>query len=393
MSNITDFDRIRKERNKKRAHNQLVGMIKFICIVFAVVAICYYVFYGDALKEINQEITEFSQGEGYPVKLSADEVVDLDVVSNSSILLTETYVYVYNTKGRSLYSQQHGLNQPFVVSDGDSFILSQRGGNSLKIIELDQEVFSYTSPEAILDACYINEEYFGLITQSDRFQGEVKLFAQDNVYGYSEIFSWKSADYIITDVAVSQDGSKILATTIGSVDGILKSDINIFDVYAGEEIYSVTLPGEMVMETDFKDDKAVILTQNGLHSIDTDVMEITSYDYQSRDLLAYSIGSDDYILLALEKPEDADYVTLVTLDSSGKVVGEAEVLQGISSVNADDEGSYVVTQQSIYCYNINMSEVMEYSLPMGKKAMALGEDFYYTTPTELMYTDFERPRN
>ncbi len=383
MGELTDFEEIRRRRKKSRLKGRIISISLLGAIIVS--GVLLWRNFGDVniIAYINNFFSQMNSGSGYPLELPADEVLSMDEISDSPVLLTETNLYIYNSSAYAMVSEQHGLSSPFIACADNELLLSQRGGNMIKIINTSGIEHIHTTDKPIIDMDIVNGGVFGTATQSEDYQGSLTIYKQNSMQGYDRQFRWSSASSVITDLSISPDNSKVIAASVNSIDGIITSYIHIFDIFDGSELFKGEYSDEMILETDFKDGVAVFISDNAVRSIDISNFSLNEYEFDNKNLYSYDIESADNIAVALTDYSASQSITAYLLDEDANPVFDTKAFDEISMISVYEDGMYVVCENEIVIYSDDLEKTETIQTELGKKAVIIDRDLYYSTPTHI----------
>lgn len=180
MAQLTDLNKVRKKRARRKLLRNLALLALFAAGVYGISSVVYQM--GDmdirtAMSNIKAEVTT---GDGFPVTLSSGRPTTLHAAQNTLVLLTDTNICTYNHTGRKLLDVQHGMANLAVSIAGERIMAYDRGSRDITFYSRASQVGQNTMDFPIYDADISRNGNYAVATESDRHLARVSVYNDAN---------------------------------------------------------------------------------------------------------------------------------------------------------------------------------------------------------------------
>ncbi|MGI6264074.1 MAG: DUF5711 family protein [Acutalibacteraceae bacterium] len=327
-------------RRKRRPGLRL--LVRVAAFVLAVLVIALIWQNGDHLAPGNVKFwldqTFSPGGDGFPVEISGNSVLDVQPVQSYLALLTDTSLVAFNANGGEVTRRAHNYAEPLLRVAGRYMLVAEIGGKRFRLETLPDTVLNVTADNltqdkksavldtpidnVILSAAVRSDGAVALITTSTQsYTSEVLVYNAEGKLRYRQRYASVQA----TDVAFSPNGRDIAVVGIDAQNGAMQSVLRVHALSSQDSEPRQEFTGADVMISRvgylssgriaaIGDTQAWVVSDNG--SLD----ERIAYQQQ---LVGCAFG-EKTVALALQKYGASDGGGLVLLDASGKTAFTAE---------------------------------------------------------------------
>lgn len=356
----------RTKRKKKRSSNVrlVVRVLSFLAAAAIVVTVWRY---WDTLAPRNLmfwiEQTFSSKGDGYPVEISGNSVLDMQEVQGYLVLLTDTSLVSLGPSGGEVMRRQHNYSDPILLSAGKYMLVAEVGGKRFRLETMPDTVLNVTSDNlsedkktSVLDVALEN----AIISADVRPDGTVALVTESSQSYTSEalvysaggklLYRQRFATMLATDVALSPNEKDVAVAGIEAKGGAMKSMLRVYALSSKETNPRKEYSGDDVMmyRADYMSDghiAAVGDTQTWVVDADDTLDQRISYDQQQ--LVGYTVG-DKMVGLALQKYGAGDGGEVMRIDREGNTAYTAAFTGSFRHLYAHDNGLLLLTAGRLY---------------------------------------------
>jgi len=133
--------------------------ISIIALVLVLVFLVTFIFSAVGilpLDAITARISTglFGGGKNYPFSIESDDVVNMDVIGESFLILTDKTVSVYDTNGNLTFSEKHTFSRPAFSVNNNKAVVFDRNGTGYILITDKQKISSGNTAGVIITAEY-----------------------------------------------------------------------------------------------------------------------------------------------------------------------------------------------------------------------------------------------
>ena len=388
MAQLTDLEKVRKNRARRRAIRNLFSLGVFCLIVFLCISLIREAGEVDlrtAYSDLKAEIT--ASGTGYPVSLPGGKVAKIQAFGDTIALLTDTNLYTYNHSGSQLVNAQHGLASPVMKTSNGRILLYDRGGQRLSVYSKSALSAGISSDYTIYAADISDRGTFAVSTNSDEYLSQVFVYDGN---GENIIFKWFSAEKPVIDVSLADNRDAMVVGCVDVSDGGYLSSITRFQFSIEQELEQAQIPGELLLSVDyFNSDTVFAVTDSRVVRLNGELREVASYPFEGSTLNQFLIRPDGGAVLLLGDYVETKQLSVVSLDSAMQRQGLYTIDFEPVSLKADQQYLFVAGQDSIAI--LSLDGTLLATAPV--KGMAGMEPangmLYYADSTQLAVLDLQ----
>lgn len=210
---------------------------------------------------------------GFPVALPGSTEYVMDKLGDNFYLLTDTYLYTYNSGGANIASIQHGFQNPVSDSNSRRVMIYDRNGKGFKFFSRAAEVYSNLLDDTIVFGSIGSGERCAVVTTSARYSNYLYVFNGEG----KQIFRWASPENKIMQVCFSDNDNSIFVSVIGEKGGELRLSVMRFDLDNSESaIWQTDTGSSITYSLEYCSEGIYIVTEDGALILDSESGEITS---------------------------------------------------------------------------------------------------------------------
>ncbi len=352
--------RRRKNAAGRRIFKRLVALVLVALIVATVWRNWDKLAPGNLFFWLDQTFS--SSGDGFPVEISGNTVLDIQQVQGYMVLLTDTSLVAYNENGGEVMRRQHNFSDPMLLVCGRYMLVAEQGGTRFRLDTLPEPVLNVTADNltedkktAVLDEALENriisadvrsDGGVALVTQSSgSYTSEVVVYNADGELQYRQRYAAVRA----VDVALSSDDREVAVAGIEANNGVLQSSLRVYSLRSEDATPIKEYTGQDVLLSrvaylDSSELVAIGDSQTWVVDPDGDLDKRIPYDQQ---LVGYSIG-EDAVGLALQKYGTGDGGELMWLDQTGEVAYTAPFVGSFRHLSLTDNEALLLTAGQLY---------------------------------------------
>ena len=254
---------------KKRARRKLIFRLALIVLAVLVV-ILIAINWGSIIAPFKDAALDVGEG-GFPVELPGSAGYTLDELGENFYLLTDTYIYTYNSEGAKITDVQHGFQNPVSRSNAKRVVVYDKNGKEFKLYSRTGEIFSGGVEDSIVFASIGNDERTAVVTTSTRYSNYLYVFNGEG----KQIFRWASPDYKIMQVEFSDNDKSIYVTALGAQSGDLQLYLIRFDLDNAEShIWQTYIGSDISYELSCDSKSVYAITGGGCTRLDIETGEL-----------------------------------------------------------------------------------------------------------------------
>ena len=350
MDERNDINKFRKKRARHKFMFRLAVLVLIVLIVILIV-----INWSKIISPFKDAALDVGVG-GFPVELPGSAGYVLDEMGESFYLLTDTYIYTYNSEGGLITDIQHGFQNPMSVSNSKRVIVYDKNGKGYKFYSRTGELFSGVTEDTIVFAQIGNNERSAVVTTSTRYSNYLYVFNGEG----KQIFRWASPNYKIMQVEFSDDDSSVFVTALGSGGGDLKLYCLRFDLNNAEShIWQTYIGSDISYSVESSSDGLLVVTANGACMLDKETGEVLARTSFGKTLS--DIPSDNGLRTIIFK-DTASSGDVVTAYNSMLEATATLYVNDLTSACADNGRFYVLSGSQLFVYNDQLEQTGTHEL-------------------------------
>ncbi len=267
MDDRNDINKFRKKIKRRSLHLRL-GVLLLVGLTAILIAVNW----SRLISPFKDAALDVGSG-GFPVALPGSTEYVMDKLGDNFYLLTDTYLYTYNSGGANIASIQHGFQNPVSDSNSRRVMIYDRNGKGFKFFSRAAEVYSNLLDDTIVFGSIGSGERCAVVTTSARYSNYLYVFNGEG----KQIFRWASPENKIMQVCFSDNDNSIFVSVIGEKGGELRLSVMRFDLDNSESaIWQIDTGSSITYSLEYCSEGIYIVTEDGALILDSESGEITS---------------------------------------------------------------------------------------------------------------------
>ncbi len=213
-------------------------------------------------------------------------------------ILRRSALEIYTFSGSRSLSVPVAYSSPALVT-GEKYLLAYDiGGNKMGVYNAFSELYTETFDYPIATADIADDGTFLVVSAEKLYHSALYVYSA-NSEEFTRTFRFRTADKVIYDARLCREDSSLLAVAAVSADnGDYLTQVILLDSGSEEKLLTISIEGEMPLELSFEQEGRIcLLTDRGLHRIDTKSGEDSVYSFLSEDLAGYHTGEGYEVLI------------------------------------------------------------------------------------------------
>ena len=357
--NLTKY---RKNKDRKK------NLPKLILTGILVIAFAYVWINADRIFEPLRGIaskieTRTSTTVGFPIDLPGSAGYSFEPFGENFSLLTDTYLYTYETTGKQIYALRHGYSNPAQLTSDRRILLYDKASYAFALYNKTSLIYEKTLDDKIIGGALGDNDMVAIITNSSRYSNVLHVYDSGGNWKYTKKF----ADENIMQVSFANDSEHIIVSTISVDSGEIVTNYYRYSIRSTEgSDWHYSFRGNSLPCGLFTDGRTVIsVCDNKVLAIDYSNGELRGEYSFNGTLRDFALSSEYSALYYNDVSTNRN--TIITLDSSA---------QPISAVNAGSNAVKVLlNEEKVYVLDGTQIKIFGSSLLETDSVIPLTEDF------------------
>ena len=342
-------DRKKREMRRKR-------LIKLLAIVILVSVAAALYFTRDKwypkLRGLGKQYkTIVNSGQlatgNFPIEVTGGSDYQLRYTVKKIMVLSDTYLYIYDTDGTLLKKRQHAYsNSVLRVANGKALVY-ESGGYKFSVEDEDEVFYDREFDDNILFARLSSDGYTAVVTTSKNYSCKITVYNRKGTMIYE-----RSCIDPVSDLSFIDDSEGCMVTYIKAENGTHVTTVQEIDFSESEEEW--TSPGfsTLGLEVFGSDEGAFIYGLDSCGYVNRDGKISSYYKYDGDLVAAASISGKSAVVInnddtrkyvAALFPSNSSEPLLIELNTPGV---DVSVFKGLA---------YILCQDGVYTYDFSGS--------------------------------------
>ncbi len=345
ISNGSSTLRIVSGTKKKRMIRSIITYSAVFLLILAVVILNILSPTG-LVEAVRNKILASGNGT-LPVNVYSINPEYLSNYNGVTAILNDSYFELYNSNGKLINAVSHGMSSPNLECSEARYLIFDRERYKISVLNYSGELFNREFNKMIISADIGRNGTYAVVTDSDTYQNVVYVYNKNN----ENIFTWNSAQYYVTDVAVADNGKKIAVSLINSKDGSFESYLYVLDLksatpkyrYVFDDVISaITSCGkEYMIINGF--DKAYTIPWDGGAESQIDLSGVVRH-YDT------NVGGLSCVVSGRADNENINKISI--LNKNGDIISSFDFTSNVIDVSVFNETVTVLSDSNVYFYDL-----------------------------------------
>lgn len=288
--------------------------------------------------------------EGYPATINGTDVTSGNFLSMDKdlVYVSDTSLVRLNRNADVVFDRSHSYYHPIVRMGGEYLLVYNVGSTGFRIDNQKETLRSEDAENTIMAADVAENGRYALVTETKGYPSLLSVYKDDGSLQYKYSFS----NCYVTDIALSDDGSKAAAIGVTANEGALVSEVYLLNLSDETPMAIVQCEGTMLMAVEYTSDgRALAVGDDRVISVN-ESGEMTAYEYGNRKLAGYDFN-ESRVLVALSPYDTASASLLAVVNSRGEEQAVQECDDVMADVSLYGDTMAALSGKQVYSYSVN----------------------------------------
>ena len=292
----------------------------------------------------------FGGGKNYPFTIESDDVVNMGVIGENLLVLTDKAVSVYDTNGNLTFSEKHTFSRPAFSVNENKGVVFDRNGTGYILITDKQKVSSGNTAGVIITAEYGKNGNYAFSLRGEKSTSVLAVFDKQGEVR----FQWNCAYEHIASITLSDDGKFAGVATLNAENCAIYTVVHFFGFEYSSALNTQKLPDVAVLDLEFTNSTTLTaFSDTGIYQIKKngdEYKEVTKY-FSSEFILVASNEKGDYSV-CLAKYGSANVFEILVFSASGRLKETIPLDYKVNSMCMSDKYIFALAENCIMVYNL-----------------------------------------
>lgn len=269
-------------------------------------------------------------------------------VGDGLAVATSTGFELLDGEGNTVVSMVTPMDSPAIAACDSFAVFYDLGGTTITVADLNGSIQTLTPADTILSLTVSEGGYITITTEYTGYRALVEVYDAS----LELVYQWYSSSAWVMSGLVSPDGRNLAVLSYTS-NG---SEVRLFSLSQSEQQASFSVLDTILLDVHwFSSNRLCAVSAEQVLYFNGSGQWENTYDFNGQYLTGYAFG-DGFLALALSPYRAGTSSVLVSLDSSGREQGQAELQSGIIWLDASDSEILILASDSAILYSSSLTE-------------------------------------
>ena len=300
----------------------------------------------------------------------SDEARCFAPLGGSLAILSEGRLQVLNERSEVAYSTTVHFLSPALVSNGDTAVGYDIGGDEVYVLSPLGLRWHKTMPGAVLEASVADNGNVVVCHEQSGHKGAITVYD-----GAGEpVFSFGSSSRFLMTGALSRDGGTLGAVTMGQETGVFESFLTVYRTDSDKAVSSEAVCPGIVYDLCPFDSGFCAVAEEGLCWTDKNGKVLCSYPYNGLFLRRCEVSDGQFAAVLLSRYRTGSETELITVDGEGNELGGVRLQREVLDLSASGRYVAVLCTDRLIIYDKFLTELASLSFVSQTRAVFMRSD-------------------
>ncbi len=299
--------------------------------------------------------TLFGGGKNYPVAVESDTVINMGIIGDNVLLLTDKNVVVYDSNGNIVFTEKHTFSRPAFTINENKGVVFDRNGTGYILITEKGKVSSGNTAGVIITAEYGSSGNYGFAIRGDKSTSVLAVFDKSGEVR----FQWNCAFEHIAAITLSEDGKFAGVATLNAENGAIYTVVHFFGFEYSSALNTQKVPDVTALGLKFTSGSTLTLFgDKGIYQIKKngdELEEVTKYF--ASEFVAIDTNNKGNYAVCLAKFGSANVYEISVYSAYGKLKKTISLDYNVQSMTMSEKYIFALAENSIMVYNLKGRKV------------------------------------
>ncbi len=331
-------------------------IISIVVAILLVAGVLIFIFRKDiskAYKKLLGTNTQIVVNSGtlmegnFPISIPNDDIdYQFGKIGNNFIMLSDTHLYIYSSKGELKDTRQHDYSNSVLRTSNKRALIYESGGKNFKVENSRSTVYTKELKSNIIFARINEKGYVAVITTAEMYSCELTIYNERG----EEIYNRGCVDRI-QDLCFTTDNNGCVVATVDALGGQIVSKVMYLSFSNQDETWTTEPIETLCLDIQLTNDNNIFLFGD---------TKCAYYDMQGNQLGGYSYKNDlisgyvdDGKSAMIFENEERRKTTMLLIQDYKTTPIEIVVDNDIKKIYIEDNLIYVLRNNSLETYNFS----------------------------------------
>jgi hypothetical protein len=353
---VNELEKVRARKKRRKASKMVLFLVAVVFVGAASLRFKEQISF--ICNRIALEYKGLRRGESFPLPLTGELPVCLENCAGNLLLVCENHATVYSgLSGAKILGFEHSASSGGLTFNKNRIATYNYSNGSLDLYDRFAKSHFERNGTATYDVSLANDGKIAVIGSASHYASSVVVMEQEG----KKVFEWNLADDYAFLTAFSNDSHEIAIVTFGSLDGLLRLRVNLFNIASGELQGRFDVKEAIYHLAFVSGGRMVVITDSNAYFLGSGLQLEGKFGFAGEELKMFNCQNGLVALCFRECDANSGSFKLVILDATGNKLGEKNIdTDTIESMKCSKSGVGVATDKGITLFDRYLRVVKNY---------------------------------
>lgn len=289
-------------------------------------------------------------GKNYPVAVESDSVINIGIIGDNVLVLTDKNFTVFDSNGSVVYNEKHTFSRPAFSVNENKGVVFDRNGTGYILITDKGRVSSGNTAGVIITAEYGKNGNYAFAIRGEKSTSVLAVFDKSGEVR----FQWNCAYEHIASITLSDDGKFAGVATLNSENGAIYTVVHFFGFEYSSALNTQKFPDVTALDLKFTSASTLTLfSDTGIYAVKKNGDEYSEVKkYFSSEFIAVDSNNSGNYAVCLAKYGSANVFEISVFSAYGKLKKSIELKFKVQTMAMSDKYVFALAENCIMVYNL-----------------------------------------
>lgn len=293
----------------------------------------------------------FGGGKNYPVAVESDSIINIGVIGDNLLVLTDKNIIVYDSDGSVVFNEKHTFSRPAFSVNENKGVVFDRNGTGYILITDKSKVSAGNTAGVIITAEYGKNGNYAFAIRGDKSTSVLAVFDKSGEVR----FQWNCAYEHISSITLSDDGKFAGVATLNAENGGIYTTVHYFGFEYSSALNTQKLPDVTALNLEFTSSSTLTLFgDTGVYQIKKNGGEYEAVTtYFASEFISFDVNEKGNYALCLAKYGSTNVFEISVFSAYGKLKESISIDYKVVSMTMSNKYIFALAENCIMVYNLN----------------------------------------
>ncbi|MBR2875971.1 MAG: hypothetical protein IKC01_02430 [Clostridia bacterium] len=292
----------------------------------------------------------FGGGKNYPFAIESDDVINMGIIGDSLLILSDKSVSVYDSNGTLVLNEKHTFSRPAFSINNKKAVVFDRNGTGYILITEKEKIASGNTSGVIITAEYGENGNYAFAIRGEKSTSVLAVFDKQGEVR----FQWNCAYEHISSITLSDDGKFAGVATMNAENGAIYTVVHFFGFEYSSALNTQKLADIVALDLQFTNPSTLTVFSNtGIYQIKKNGDEFKEVaKYFESEFIAFDFNESGSYATCLAKYGSANVFDISIYSAAGKLKKSIALDYKVSSMLMSNKYIFALAENCIMVYNL-----------------------------------------